>query len=75
MKAVAVITHTIRQNIFFRLYKFYIIDSILIVKRQGFKSLIRERGWKVVGVVVGYYLIRDTLLYIVVPYFVARGLF
>lgn len=74
MKALALFTNSVRQNILFRLYKHYIIDSILIVKRHGFKQLIRERGWKVVGVVVGYYLVRDTLVYIVVPYCVARGL-
>lgn len=75
MKAMAVLGRTLQHNLLIRFYKYYIIDSILIVKRQGFTTLIRERGWKVVGVVVGYYLVRDTLLYIVIPYLVARGMF
>lgn len=75
MKTLAYISTTVQQNVLFRLYKFYVIDSILIIKRQGFKELLRQRGWKVVGVVVGYYLVRDTLLYIVIPYGIAKGVF
>jgi hypothetical protein len=60
------------RNPLFRFYKDYIFDSILIVKRRGFKALIRERGWKVVAAVVTYYLVRDTIVYIVVPYLVAK---
>lgn len=74
MKALTLVTNGVRQNLVFRLYKHHIIDSILIVKQHGFKELIRQKGWKVVGVVVGYYLVRDTLVYVVIPYCVARGL-
>lgn len=51
------------------------IDSLLIVKRHGLRELFRQRGWKFVAGVVAYYLVRDTLLYIVLPLCVARGLF
>jgi hypothetical protein len=58
----------------FRLYKCYIIDSVLIVKRHGFRELVRRRGWKFLLAVAGYYLVRDTLVYVVLPLWVAHGL-
>lgn len=75
MKSLAIISSIIQQSILFRFYKFYIIDSILIVKRSGFKELIRQRGWRVFWIVGGYYLVRDTLVYIIIPYCIARGIF
>jgi hypothetical protein len=63
------------KNILVRFYKYYIIDSILIVKREGFKALLKKRGWKVFAVVIGYYTIRDTILYILIPFLVAKGIF
>ena len=63
------------KNILIRLYKYYIIDSILIIKREGFTSLLKQRGWKVFAFVIGYYTVRDTLLYIVIPFLIAQGIF
>jgi len=63
------------KNILVRFYKYYIIDSILIVKREGFKALLKKRGWKVFAVVIGYYTVRDTILYIIVPFVIAQGIF
>lgn len=63
------------KNILIRFYKYYIIDSILIVKREGFKALLKKRGWKVFAVVIGYYTIRDTIVYIVLPLLIAKGIF
>lgn len=62
------------KNIIIRLYKYYIIDSIIIVKREGFKALLRERGWKVFAIVIGYYTVRDTIVYVLIPLLVANGL-
>jgi len=67
--------NTIRRNIVFRFYNYYIFDSLMIVKHKGFKELLRQRGWRIVLVVGGYYLVRDTVVYIIIPYCVARGLF
>jgi hypothetical protein len=36
--------------------------------------LYRRYGWKLVAGVVAYYLVRDTLLYIIIPYLIARKL-
>lgn len=69
------IAKTIQQNFLFRLYRYYIIDSILIVKEFGFKELLRRRGLKFFLVIVTYYLVRDTLIYIIIPFCIARGLF
>lgn len=62
------------KNIIIRLYKYYIIDSILIVKKEGFKSLLKKRGWKVFAIVAGYYIVRDTVIYIIVPYLIAQNM-
>lgn len=45
------------------------------LKEKGFKKFISELGWKVLLGIFLYYLVRDTLLYIVLPYLIARGLF
>jgi hypothetical protein len=58
-----------------RFFRYAIFDSLLIVRRHGFRELLRQRGWKFVAAVAVYYLVRDTLLYIVVPLLTARGLF
>jgi hypothetical protein len=58
-----------------RLFRHAIIDSLRIVKRHGLRELLRQRGWKFIAAIVAYYLVRDSLLYIVVPLLVARGLF
>ncbi len=38
------------------------------------RHLVRRYGWKLVLGIVIYYLIRDSLLYIIIPYFVAKKL-
>jgi len=63
------------RNIFVRLYKYYIIDSALIVKREGFKSLLKKRGWKVFAIVFGYYAVRDSIVYLIIPLLIAQGIF
>jgi len=39
----------------------------------GWRGLVRKRGWRLVVMVVAYYLVRDVLLYIVLPLGVAAG--
>jgi len=63
------------KNIIIRFYKYYLIDSIIIVKNEGFKSLLRKRGWKIFAAIIGYYIVRDTILYILIPYLAARNIF
>lgn len=40
----------------------------------GWRGLVRKRGWKLVAVFVAFYLVRDVLLYILIPLGVAAGL-
>lgn len=55
----------------FKLYKYYVIDSLIIIKNFGFKELIKRRGWKFLLVIVSYYAVRDTIVYIILPYLLA----
>ncbi|MCB0290881.1 MAG: hypothetical protein KDH97_11560 [Calditrichaeota bacterium] len=75
MKTQSIVAGRFQQNVLFRLYKHYIIDSILIVKREGFKALLRRRGKKFLFAILAYYLVRDTMIYIILPYCIARGIF
>ncbi|HKI79789.1 MAG TPA: hypothetical protein VKA26_14710 [Ignavibacteriaceae bacterium] len=62
------------KNILIKLYKYYFIDSIIIAKREGFKSLLKKRGWKVFAIVVGYYAVRDSIVYLLIPYLITNNL-
>ena len=75
MTAFATTTTLMQHNPLFRVYKHYIIDSVLILKRHGFRELVRQRGWKFLLVIASYYLVRDTILYLAIPLLVVRGLF
>ena len=50
-------------------------------KRRGFLRFpktwkeVRRLGWKFVVAFILYYLIRDSILYILIPYLIAKGLF
>jgi hypothetical protein len=65
----------LQENFLFSIYRHYIIDSVLIIKNRGIKELLRTRGLKFILVVIVYYIIRDSMIYFVIPYLVARGLF
>lgn len=43
-----------------------------ILKESGFRALVRQYGWKLAFVVFCYYLIRDSILYLIIPYFLAQ---
>jgi len=38
-----------------------------VFKQQGFKGLVKKYGWKLIVAVFMYYLIRDSILYILIP--------
>jgi hypothetical protein len=40
----------------------------------GWRALVRKRGWKLVAVFVAFYLVRDVVLYILIPLGVAAGI-
>lgn len=41
----------------------------------GWKGLLRKRGWKLLLVFVLFYLIRDLILYVIIPVATAAWLF
>jgi hypothetical protein len=74
MNTIALANVVVRQNLLFRLYKHHVIDSVVILKRHGLRELVRQRGWKFLLVIAGYYFVRDTILYVAIPLLLARGL-
>ena len=68
------LTNSASRFFLFKLYKYYVVDSIVIVKNEGFRELFKKRGWKFLLVIVSYYVIRDTVVYIILPYLVANGI-
>jgi hypothetical protein len=47
MNAVIGAVTLVQQNLLFRLYKHYIIDGVVMVRRHGFRELVRRRGVEV----------------------------
>ena len=45
------------------------------LREKGVKGFIKTYGWKVVFGVFMFYLIRDSILYILIPYMIAKGIF
>ena len=52
----------------------FLAKYIAIFKKSGFKGLIKEGGWKLLIFFFMYYLIRDSILYIIIPYLVVKGI-
>ena len=46
----------------------FINEWMDIKKQGGLKLLFQKKGWQVIFAVAIFYLIRDTILYIVIPY-------
>ena len=52
------------------------INEWLEIKREGgLKLLFKKKGWYVIVTIVTYYLIRDSILYILIPYLIYKGIF
>jgi hypothetical protein len=45
-----------------------------IYKQDGFKGVLKVGGWRVITYFVLFYFIRDTILYIIVPYLIVKGI-
>ena len=43
-------------------------------RAYGWKGLLRRRGWKLVLAVILFYLVRDVILYILIPLAIVAGL-
>jgi len=51
----------------------FILQWVSIWKADGFKALVKQKGWKVIVVIIIYYLIRDIILYVLIPYGLYKG--
>ncbi|MCT4624724.1 MAG: hypothetical protein N4A46_13975 [Schleiferiaceae bacterium] len=51
------------------------LKYIDIYKKEGFKAAVKAAGWKVILLIIVFYLIRDVTIYILIPYLVAKGFF
>lgn len=57
-----------------RLFKPPIIQEwTALLREKGLRVFIREKGWKIVAAVFMFYLIRDSILYILVPVLITQG--
>ena len=45
-----------------------------IRRKGGYKLLIREKGWTVVLAFFIFYLIRDSILYLIIPYLMMKNI-
>ncbi|MEE9165919.1 MAG: hypothetical protein V3U24_00435 [Candidatus Neomarinimicrobiota bacterium] len=52
----------------------FIEDWRSIFREGGFRLLLRRKGWRVLGAFFLFYLTRDTLIYIVLPFLAVKGL-
>jgi len=50
-----------------------IVEWTKLLREKGVKEFIRVKGWKIVAAIFLYYLVRDTLLYLVIPFMIAQG--
>jgi len=51
----------------------FLQEYIAVFKEDGFKGVLRKGGWKILFYFFMFYLIRDSILYILIPYLVVKG--
>lgn len=56
-------------------YRRIFFDCRKTFKEGGLKAVIKKYGWKVFAAFFFYYLTRDLLLYVLLPYLITRGFF
>ncbi len=44
-----------------------------LLREKGLKAFVREKGWKVAAAVFMFYLIRDSIMYILIPVLITQG--
>lgn len=60
---------------FFKDWKRIINECYLLLRNEGIRAVFRRYGWRVFVVVFFYYLIRDSIIYLLIPYMVTRHFF
>jgi hypothetical protein len=44
-----------------------------LLREKGVKGFLREKGWKIFIGIIAFYLIRDTVIYLLIPFLIAQG--
>jgi len=52
----------------------FIQEWIELIRAEGLKSFIRQKGWKVVFAIFLFYLIRDGIVYLLIPYLIVNNI-
>jgi hypothetical protein len=50
------------------------IEWWAIIKNEGVKAFIKQKGWKFLIAFILFYLIRDVTLYIIIPYLIINNM-
>ena len=50
-------------------------EWVALLKEEGLRSFIKQKGWRLLAVIVIFYTIRDGILYILLPYLAYKNFF
>tara|TARA_Y100001954_G_scaffold148179_1_gene157688 strand:- start:504 stop:704 length:201 start_codon:yes stop_codon:yes gene_type:complete len=53
----------------------FLKEYIIYYQENGFKKTIQKFGVKLIVTIIVFYFVRDTILYIIIPYFALKGIF
>jgi hypothetical protein len=57
-----------------KIYKPPIVQEwTALLREKGIKEFLRLKGWKILAAIFVFYLIRDSILYVIIPFWVAQG--
>jgi hypothetical protein len=45
-----------------------------IIRNEGIKAFIKQKGWKFLIAFILFYLVRDVTLYIIIPYLIINNI-
>jgi hypothetical protein len=51
----------------------FLADARDAYRQGGARAVVKRCGWRIFALLFVYYLIRDSILYILIPYLLARG--
>ncbi len=52
----------------------FVADAIVEIKTNGSRAFLKKKGPWFVGGIILFYLIRDTLLYVAIPFLIVNGI-
>jgi len=52
----------------------FVLEWRRLLKEDGFKGFVKKKGWKIVAAFFIFYFVRDSILYIIIPYMIYNNL-